>query len=773
MAGTEISISTNSYTLMSSTAALDELRRVQAGIVTALADVNVILDQWPGGGLDVQGITKVMGQEYRRFPQERERIAERILLDDLSGDDDFINYVIRTVQLGVEHNTPEWTKHKLADIISVKVHDECTKMLNNENNRLAMESALVRFADKSHQVVTDLKGKITSISGNIDIYDTFMSSTLESHLPSVQLRLEALDLYNEEVNKLDRHYQTLAKIDARITGATSRIEVEHDRGGAIDYKLVDTLQNAREADEKEKKRTKGILTGRFELTSTTNVREHEITLDLSGDLSRNFGKDMRLDVINVLTQRRAKFPIIYAVVSRMFEDFDPDTGLFWSFNRDAFIDILLAPFDTQDALFHATIKTALGAKFTDYIGTPITHGKDGTHSMTISEHDTSGVQLLGALLAKNVPSSAKHNENLDRLLHESHKMFYRGNPRNKVTGGKGLAKILADCKGRDVTPRWFTIFPRIAEALNRRDSRFGLKLYNIDKFNVAENIPHNCMQLMQELCSSILTIVSEIERTTTNSNIWQHNSLSDRDIQSFQTSMQEKKPAAKYGEGFGPKKDRRDARGRSADRSRSRGKGRRRKKSPPADRRTANYSDRSGRSKSPQGRKSQGRKGRNRDRDRKGDDRDDRPSCDSKGCRESNSNEFRRGTGGSWMRLCNSCHRTARDDGFYYKQDGTKYTFGDDRKDDKRKGKASSKDTISRSLHEETIKAHAFVAKMQAGEQNKSLGFHKGWEDAASAQVAARTALQSNRADEAKSILSEAGFSDEAVKLVMNAERHD
>ena len=63
---TEISISHNSYTLMSSSAALDELRRVQAGIVTALADVNVMLDQWPGGGLDVQGIRQVMGRKERR-----------------------------------------------------------------------------------------------------------------------------------------------------------------------------------------------------------------------------------------------------------------------------------------------------------------------------------------------------------------------------------------------------------------------------------------------------------------------------------------------------------------------------------------------------------------------------------------------------------------------------------------------------------------------------------------------------------------------------------
>ena len=45
---------------MASTAALDELRRIQERINTNVSEVGTLLEGFPGKGMDVQGITQPM-----------------------------------------------------------------------------------------------------------------------------------------------------------------------------------------------------------------------------------------------------------------------------------------------------------------------------------------------------------------------------------------------------------------------------------------------------------------------------------------------------------------------------------------------------------------------------------------------------------------------------------------------------------------------------------------------------------------------------------------
>ena len=62
---------------MASTAALDELRRIQSRINRTLSEVTDMLHIFPGKGMDDQGITQVMGTMLATLPESRQRIAER------------------------------------------------------------------------------------------------------------------------------------------------------------------------------------------------------------------------------------------------------------------------------------------------------------------------------------------------------------------------------------------------------------------------------------------------------------------------------------------------------------------------------------------------------------------------------------------------------------------------------------------------------------------------------------------------------------------------
>ena len=137
---------------MASSSALDELREVQAGINDNINDIKKKLAAMAGFGFDTAGVTQVMGTTIRSLITPRERLAERYLLHNLTGEDDMINHIIHIVREGTANYTDEWTQQHIADAIAAVAHHECNLLAGTEN-MYDIEAVLIREAQRPKEII--------------------------------------------------------------------------------------------------------------------------------------------------------------------------------------------------------------------------------------------------------------------------------------------------------------------------------------------------------------------------------------------------------------------------------------------------------------------------------------------------------------------------------------------------------------------------------------------------------------------------------------------
>ena len=113
---------------MASTDALDELRRIQRRVNERCTAITDSITNMPGKGFDVPGVTQVMSTMLRDLPEDRNRVAEKYLLEDTLGSNDILDHLMYIVNEGQRHYSVDWTKQRLADAISTVVRREALAM---------------------------------------------------------------------------------------------------------------------------------------------------------------------------------------------------------------------------------------------------------------------------------------------------------------------------------------------------------------------------------------------------------------------------------------------------------------------------------------------------------------------------------------------------------------------------------------------------------------------------------------------------------------------
>ena len=113
---------------MASADALDELRRIQQRVNERCTAITDSIKNMPGKGFDVTGVTQVMGTMLRDLPEDRNRVAEKYLLEDTLGSNDTLDHLMYIVNEGQRHYSVDWTKQRLAYAISTVVRREALAM---------------------------------------------------------------------------------------------------------------------------------------------------------------------------------------------------------------------------------------------------------------------------------------------------------------------------------------------------------------------------------------------------------------------------------------------------------------------------------------------------------------------------------------------------------------------------------------------------------------------------------------------------------------------
>ena len=82
---------------MASTDALDELRRLQRHVNERCTAITDSIAGSAGKGFDVPGVTQVMGTMLRDLPEDRNRVAEKYLLEDTLGSNDILDRSLASI----------------------------------------------------------------------------------------------------------------------------------------------------------------------------------------------------------------------------------------------------------------------------------------------------------------------------------------------------------------------------------------------------------------------------------------------------------------------------------------------------------------------------------------------------------------------------------------------------------------------------------------------------------------------------------------------------